>query len=154
MGLPETEPEVEHDVSKLQKILAHITDPLVKGFIEESMTCLKVGAVKASIVFMWAGAVRVLQEQVMAKGEANVNAAILVHDTKARTVKKVDDFQYIKDKTFLLAAEGAGVLDKAQRGTLEDALNLRNKCGHPTKYHPGPAKAASFIEDVAGIVFP
>lgn len=154
MGLPETEAEVEHDVSELNKLLVKIADPVVKGFVEESVTCLKVGALKAAIVFLWAGAVRTLQEKVILKGVANVNTAIQKHDPKARQVNKQDDFQYIKDKTFLLAAEGVGVLDKAERTTLEDALDLRNKCGHPTKYSPGPAKAKSFIEDVTGIVFP
>lgn len=153
MGLPETEPEVEHDVSELNKLLARITDPVVKGFVEESVTCLKVGALKAAIVFLWAGAVRTLQAKLTLKGISQVNAAILPHDPKARQVKKQDDFQYIKDKVFLLAAEGVGVLDKAERTTLEDALDLRNKCGHPTKYSPGPAKTKSFIEDVTGIVF-
>ena len=83
-----------------------------------------------------------------------VNAAILVHDKNARTVKKVDDFQYIQDSIFLVATEGLGGLDKAPRQTLEDALDLRNKCGHPTKYSPGPAKTKSFIKDVTNIVFP
>jgi hypothetical protein len=45
-------------------------------------------------------------------------------------------------------------LDKAERNTLEDGLNLRNKCGHPNKYDPGIKKASSFIEDVTGIIFP
>ena len=154
MDLPETEPEIEHDVSALNKLIDRITDPVVKGFITESVTCLKVGALKAAIVFLWAGAVRTLQDKVIARGVTQVNGAIQVHDNKARQVKKVDDFQYIKDKVFLLAAEGVGVLDKAERTTLGEALDLRNKCGHPTKYNPGPAKAASFIEDVTGIVFP
>ena len=46
-----------------------------------------------------------------------------------------------------------GVVDKAQKDTLVDALNLRNRCGHPTKVKPGVNKAKSFIEDVVGIVF-
>lgn len=154
MGLPDTEPEIEHDVSSLNKLIAGLSDPVVKGFITEAVTCLQVGALKAAIVFVWAGAVRTLQEKVIATGLSAVNAAILIHDPKARQVKKLDDFQYIKDKTFLLAAEGVGILDKAERTTLGEALDLRNKCGHPTKYNPGPNKAKSFIEDVTGIVFP
>ena len=63
------------------------------------------------------------ESQVILEGVANVNAAITPHDPKARQVKKQDDFQYIKDKVFLLAAEGVGVLDKAERTTLEDALD-------------------------------
>jgi len=154
MGLPEADAEVEHDVSELNRLLTRLTDPIVKGFVEESVTCLKAGALKAAVVFLWAGAVRTLQEKVILKGVHQVNTAISIHDPSARQVKKQDDFQYIRDKTFLLAAEGVGVLDKAERTTLEAALDLRNKCGHPTKYSPGPAKAKSFIEDVSNIVFP
>jgi hypothetical protein len=36
---------------------------------------------------------------------------------------------------------------------LGGSLNLRNRCGHPTKYKPGSAKVSSFIEDVVGIVW-
>jgi hypothetical protein len=82
--------------------------------------------------------VRTLQDAPLAKGSTTLN------------VSKVDDFAYIKDKTFILAC---GELGKGQRGTLEDALNLGNRCGHPTRYKPGAAKAASFIEDVVGIAW-
>src|SRR5712691_3052472 len=84
MGLPESEPEIEHDVSSLNKLIDGLSDLIVKGFITEAVTCLQVGALKASIVFVWAGAVRTLQEKVIAKGVSAVNAAILVHDPKAR----------------------------------------------------------------------
>jgi hypothetical protein len=154
MGLPETDPEVAHDIASLDALIVGLTDPVVKGFINEAVTCLKVGALKACVVFVWAGAVRTLQDKVWATGFKTVNGAIQGFDPKARTVKKADDFQYIKDSVFLLTAEAVGILDKAQRNTLEESLNLRNKCGHPTKYSPGPNKAKSFIEDVTGIVFP
>jgi hypothetical protein len=75
------------------------------------------------------------------------------HDPKARSVTKIEDFQYIKDKNILLAAEDNGILDKAERTTLSESLDLRNRCGHPNKYRPGIKKASSFIEDVIGIVF-
>jgi hypothetical protein len=37
-----------------------------------------------------------------------------------RHVTKLDDFAYIKDKTLLLACGELAVLDKGERGTLED----------------------------------
>lgn len=154
MGLKEAEAEIEHDVSYLKDLVARIADPLVRAYIEEAVDCLSISALKAGIVFLWAGAVRTLQERVLSAGIPQVNAAIKRHDPKAREVKRLDDFQYIKESTLLLAAEGVGVIDKAERNTLEDALNLRNKCGHPNKYDPGIKKASSFIEDVRGIVFP
>jgi len=154
MGLAEAEAEIEHDVSYLKEMAAKIPDPLVRKYIEEAVDCLSVGALRAGVVFVWAGAVRTLQERVLSKGMPQVNTAIQVHDPKARQIKKLDDFQYIKESILLLAAEGVGVLDKAERNTLEENLNLRNKCGHPNKYDPGIKKASSFIEDVTGIVFP
>jgi hypothetical protein len=53
----------------------------------------------------------------------------------------------------LLALQELGILDKGEKTTLIEALDLRNRCGHPTKYTPGIKKASSFIEDVVGIVW-
>jgi len=89
----------------------------------------------------------------MLKGSAAVNSAIAKHDAKAKTVAKIDDFSAIKDATQLLGFREMGLVDKGQWQTMQDGLTLRNQCGHPTKYAPGSAKVASFIEDVIGIVF-
>jgi hypothetical protein len=43
-------------------------------------------------------------------------------------------------------------VDKAEKTTLSEALDLRNRCGHPSRYH-GVKKVSSFLEDVIGIVF-
>jgi hypothetical protein len=82
-----------------------------------------------------------------------VNPAIVKQDPKARVVKKLDDFAYVKDRTFLDSCPDMGVLDKGEKDTLVEALNLRNRCGHPTKARPGVQKARGFIEDVVGIVW-
>jgi hypothetical protein len=52
-----------------------------------------------------------------------------------------------------MALQDLALIDKGEKATLEEALNLRNRCGHPTRYKPGVKKASSFIEDVVGIVF-
>jgi hypothetical protein len=153
LGLPDAEPEIEHDVSMLTRIAIKVKDPDAQGFVEESIKALSVGALRASVVFLWSGAIRTLQEAVWAKGAVTVNAAIKKHDPKAREVTKLDDFAYVKDVTTLLALQELGILDKGQRATLGEALDLRNRCGHPTKYKAGPKKVSSFIEDVVGIVF-
>lgn len=153
LGVPEWQPEPETSVGSLEVLAAAVGDPDVRGYIEESIKCLRFDAIRAAIVFLWAGAASVLREKCIAKGLAGLNDAVRVHDTRAREIKKADDFAYIKEKIMLLAAEGVGVLDKNERTTLEDALDLRNKCGHPTKYAPGSVKASSFVEDVIGIVF-
>jgi hypothetical protein len=152
LGLPEAQPELEHSVASLEALAAKVSNPGVRHYVDESIKCLRFDALRAAVVFLWAGAVYVLREACVAKGLPQVNAAVRVHDTKAREIKKSDDFAYIKESVLLLAAEGLGILDKSERSTLDEALGLRNKCGHPTKYNPGILKACGFVEDLLGVV--
>lgn len=153
LNLPDSEPEIEHDVSTLEALAAKVIDPIVREYILEAIKCLSVGALRAAVVFLWTGAIRTLQQDAFAKKRADLNSAIAKHDPKARVVNKLEDFAYIKDATALLAFQELGLLDKGEKATLDEALGLRNRCGHPTKYVPGIKKASSFIEDVLGIVF-
>jgi hypothetical protein len=74
-------------------------------------------------------------------------------DPKAPRVKSIDDFAYVKDAVVLLAAKDLGILDKNQKDVLTEALNLRNRSGHPGKYRLGIKKVSAFIEDIISIVF-
>jgi len=153
LNLPAANPEIEHDVATLEALAAKISDAVVREYILEGIKCLSIGALRAAIVFIWTGAIRTLQEEAFAKHQANLNAAISKHDPKARAVNKLEDFAYVRDATALLAFQELGILDKGEKTTLGEALDLRNRCGHPTQYKPGVKKASSFIEDVVGIVF-
>lgn len=154
LDLPATQLEIEHDVSTLSTRAAKISDSTIRSYVDEAIKCLRAGALRASVVFLWTGAIRTLQEVLLRTQSASLNASIQKHDPKARVVRGLDDFSYIKDSVTLLAAQELGVLDKGQKQTLEEALNLRNRCGHPTRYAPGEKKVASFVEDLITIVFP
>ncbi len=153
LGLPEADVEIEHDVGTLENLVSKITDPDVRDYLEEALKCLQVGALRACTVFAWAAAIRTIQTSLIAKGPAALSAAIQKHDPKARPVNTLDDFAHIKDATSLLAAKDLGVLDKNEKDTLTEALNLRNRCGHPGKYRPGIKKVSAFVEDITSIVF-
>jgi hypothetical protein len=153
LNLPNRPPDIEHDVNTLETLARGIQDPDAREYVEEANKCLKAGALRAGIVFIWAGAIRTIQSKCLSKNLAALNGSLIRHDSKARTVSGIDDFQYVKDKNVLLVAEDVGVLDKAERSTMSEALDLRNRCGHPNKYRPGIKKASSFIEDVMGIAF-
>jgi hypothetical protein len=86
------------------------------------------------------------------KGTKALNSVLLRHNCKARNITNIDDFACIKHQ--LSACGKLGLLDKGERNTLEDALNLRNRCNHQTKYELGTAKVNFFIEDVVGTVWP
>lgn len=153
LGLPANEPEVEHDVGTLTTALAKVSDRDVREYLEEALKCLQVGALRPCVVSVWVGAARTIQNEMMKKGTVAVTAAVQKHDPKARQIKTVDDFAYVKEAVQLLAAMDLGVLDKSQKDTLAYALNLRNECGHPSKYKPGVKKVSAFMEDVISIVF-
>jgi hypothetical protein len=153
LNLPLEETEMQHDVATLTRVAATITDTTAREYVEESVSCLRAGALRAAIVFLWTGAIRTLQERALSAHGPAVSAAIKTHDPKARDLSKVDDFAYVKDAITIRALQDVGVIDKGEKGTLEEALNLRNRCGHPTDYKPGIKKASSFVEDIIGIVF-
>jgi hypothetical protein len=153
LGLLSVEAEVNHDVTTLQSIATALKDPLIREYVLEALKCLNADALRAAVVFLWTGAIRVLQEKALAVGGRSLNAAVSKHDPKARPITKIEDFAYLKDSVSLLALQELGIIDKGEKGTLEEALNLRNRCGHPTNYKPGVKKVSSFVEDVVGIVF-
>lgn len=153
LDLPAADPDIEHDVGALTSLVGSLNDAEVKAYVEESIKCLQVGALRAAIVFLWSGAIRTLQDKALSLGSTPLTAAVQKHDRKARKIARIEDYSYIKDKTALLAFRDLGLIDKSEKDTLEEALSLRNRCGHPGKYKPGAKKASSFVEDIISIVF-
>jgi hypothetical protein len=153
LGLPDAEAEVEHDVGTLEKLAATLGEEAVRTYVDEGITCLKVGALRAATVFLWTGAVMTLRDRVWAKGAAAIDAALKRHNPKARDFKKKEDFAYVKDADLLQIAQDLAVIDKSEKTLLGQALDLRNQCGHPVKYNPGVKRVSAFVEDVVGIVW-
>ena len=153
LRLPAAEPEIEHDVGSLTAVSSKLSDETVRDFVDEAIRCLQVGALRACVVFLWSGAIRVLHEKALDTDHGTLNAAVQKQYPKAKTLSKIEDFAYIRDRTFLDASDDFGLLDKGERDALIECLNLRNRCGHPTKARPGIKKVSGFIEDVIGIVF-
>ena len=140
-------------VAPVRAIAAAIPDAVAREYVEEAILCLEAGALRASVVFLWAGAIRMLQDKAMQKGKGAVTTAVQRHDSRAPRIASIDAFARIKDKDTLLAARDLGLIDKGEWVALQAGLDLRNQCGHPTKYQPKTAKVTAFIEDVAGIIF-
>jgi len=152
LGLPSKDIEIENDVSSLNRLVASISDPDVVDYLNEAIRCLQVNALRATVVFLWAGAVKKMRDDAFSCGAANVTRAVLKFDPKAKPINKVDDLVLVKESILLLVFQELGLADKNQRTVLEDCLNLRNKCGHPGKYKVGEKKVSSFVEDLVGIV--
>jgi hypothetical protein len=153
LNLPAHDIEVETDVSTIDAHIAKLNDEDVKDYLAESVKCLRVNALRASVVFLWSGAVKKIRDDIFTRGASAVTNAVQKFDPKSKDIKKVDDLVLIKESTLLLSAQELGLFDKNQRSVLESCLDLRNKCGHPGKYKVGPKRVSSFIEDVMGVVF-
>jgi hypothetical protein len=154
LGLPATDIEKLHDdVSTLQTVVAGISDATIRDYVAEALICLEHGALRACVVFAWTGAIRVIHAKLLGHGGGALNAALKKHDPKARDVSRLDHFAYVEDKATLRAAQELRVLDEAQRDTLEEHLDLRNRCGQPGNYKPGEKEVSGFIEDLVTIMF-
>lgn len=153
LELPSKDIEIENDVSALAEIVSALSDADAADYLSEAIRCLQANALRATVVFVWAGAVKKLRDDAFACGATNVTSAVAKFDPGAKAILKVDDLVLIKDSVFLLVLQELGVVDKNQRIVLEYCLDLRNKCAHPGKYKVGQKKVSSFVEDIVGIVF-
>jgi hypothetical protein len=142
---------IQHQLTSLDILLKKISDPEILSYVNEAITCLKVDARRAAVVFLWVGSIRIIQKILMNTPTATLNISISKFYPKAKQIRRIEDFCYINESTQLLAAEDVGLFDKNQRAVLEECLNLRNKCGHPGKYNPGVNKVSGFIEDLLQI---
>ena len=153
LDLPAAEPDVEHDVGTLEAVAAKIADEDVRSYVEEAIKCLRFGALRAAVVFLWTGAVGVLRDDVWKQGVKSVAPLVAKHASRAPVFKKKEDLAYVNDAALLLIAQELGVLDKTQKERLKEALDLRKGCGHPSRYKVREKKVSGFIEDVVGIVW-
>ena len=135
----------------LQVLAASVPSDAVRGYLEEGVTCLQVGALRAAVVFLWTGAITIIR-MTWPHGAKAIERGLQKTRQNSR-FKKKDDFSYVKDVDLLQVAEDLGRLDKTEKQTLSHALDLRNACGRPSKYKPGAAKVSGFVEDLISIVF-
>ena len=140
------------DVVSLRRILLTVQSKEEQDYLTEAIICVQAGAYSRSI-FTWMVALRNIQNKCLRHSSTIVNTSLKKFDAKAREVKDLDDFAYIKDSIVLEACQDLGIFDKNEKAILVECLGLRNKCGHPGKYTPQPLRVAAFIEDLIAVVF-
>jgi len=125
-----------------------------RPYLEEAVSCYDHGLYRAAILMVWSA---VMQHLYMVVGEHHggvaafekANLAKFGGTRRYREIKKVDDFLYLGDADFLVLGEDAGLFNRNVRKTLVgERLELRNLCGHPTRYQPGRNQTVIFIESL------
>ncbi len=147
--------EIDHPINReyFEQTIIGIKDKNESDYLKEALTCMTAGSLRAGIIFVWNAAILNLRNKCFGHGTISLNKVLKKHHQKAKEVKKIEDFSYIKDSLLLLTAQELGEIDKGEKDSLEDCLDTRNKCGHPGRYRPKSLKAASVIEELINIVF-
>jgi hypothetical protein len=137
---------------ELEEILDKIHNLDERDYLRESISCFKVGALRAGVIFVWSAAIRNLHNKLVEKGFKNVNNALKQINPNQKPFKKLEDFETIKDKTVIEISYKIGIISKHEKSELEKHLDLRNYCGHPSKYYPEIGKIKAYLEDLINIV--
>ncbi len=124
-----------------------------RPYLEEALACYQHGLYRAAILMVWAAVIQHLYSVVGAhRGGVSAfeaaNRARFGTARKYREIRKQDDFLYLGERDFLQLAEDVGMLNRNARKLLQERLDLRNLCGHPTQYRPGREEAVVFIESL------
>jgi hypothetical protein len=127
--------------------------PDYRDYLVEAVTCYELGLYRAAILMVWAATMEHLY--IIASDHPNgisdlegANLARFGSSKTYRRIKKKDDFLYLAEANWLQLAEDAGLMNRNARQMLIERLNVRNRCGHPTKYKPGREETVVFIESL------
>ena len=124
-----------------------------RDYLEEALECYRRGLYRAAVLMVWSAVVQKLYDTAGShRGGVSMmeaaNKARLGNSRRYREIKKQDDLLYVGEKDFIQLCEDAGMLNRNARKMLHERLDLRNLCGHPTKYTPGREQTVIFIESL------
>jgi hypothetical protein len=153
------EPVVDLEVEAPRAALQSLEDAVAEApadyrpYLEEAVACYDNGLFRAAILMVWSAMMEHLYMTAASrkngiKGFETANYSRYGGSKNYRQIKKRDDFLYMREYDFIQLAEDAGMLNRNARKLLHERLDLRNRCGHPTKYKPGREETVIFIESL------
>lgn len=153
IGLESASPAAIQVALDLRKHLANVTDPDTHAFVEEAIRCYEARLFRSAIVMSWLAAVDVLKKEVVANHLAAFNAEALRINSKWKVATNADEIGAMGEADFLNRLMAISVIGKNRKQRLEQALTLRNGCGHPNSLKVGQNEAAAHIEALLQNVF-
>ncbi len=147
-------PEIkEIEIENLEKIVFLLENEDERKYLIEALSCFRVGALRAGIVFTWIACVRFLQNKCIEKGFESIDKAFHnIFPKSPKQISCIDDFETMKDSTILSIAFELKIISKHMKSLLDNNLDLRNYCGHPSSYLPEVNKAKAFVEDIVNVM--
>lgn len=139
----------------LESLVFKLKDLDEIDYLMEGIDCFRNGSLRAGVIFIWSSAIKNIRKQILEiETLKNINVELISIDSRAKNIKNIDSFEYIKDETTIHLAEKIGVFSKFEKNELiNNCLGLRNKCGHPSNYKPEIQRVKSFVEEVLNMIY-
>ncbi|WP_142064955.1 hypothetical protein [Pseudarthrobacter sp. B4EP4b] len=127
--------------------------PEYRDYLNEAVDCYENRCYRGAVLMVWSAVMEHLYQTIEAQvgGVKMVEAANSARFGNAqhyKRIKKRDDLLYLSDSNFFMICEDAGLFNKNARLLLIEKLDLRNRCGHPTKYVVAREETVIFIESL------
>lgn len=122
-----------------------------RDFLIETIDCFEVGANRATIVMAWTLAVNQLFDYILKHKIAEFNASLAQNSdrrVKVSTINQRDDFCDIPEKKFIEFCRVAKIISNDVRKILDQKLEIRNSCAHPSGVKIKQSKVIEFVEDI------
>jgi hypothetical protein len=142
----------EPEVIALENMILELESSDEQEYLIEAVQCFRSGSMKAGIVLSWCAFVRFIQIKCEEKGYNKINQAATKLKFKTKKFTKITDFENIKEASLLMLALELKILSKHQKKQMENNLDLRNHCGHPSSYKPELNRAKAFLEDILTVM--
>ncbi|MBC1181574.1 hypothetical protein HF680_02725 [Brevundimonas sp. WCHBH090558] len=153
IGLDSASPAATQVALDLRKHLVNVKDTDTRSFVEEAIKCYEARLFRSAIVMAWLAAVDVLKKEVVANHLAAFNAEARKVNLKWKDAKNADEIGAMNEGDFLNRIMGISMIGKNRKQRLEQALTLRNGCGHPNSLKVGQNEAAAHVEALLQNVF-
>jgi hypothetical protein len=137
-------------IPRLGDTIAKLTEENRRRFMEEAISCLGVGARRATVLMVWAGTVDHLYDYVHTHKRDDFNAALHKRPDKPGrlTIATKDDFSDMKESVFIEVCRSARIISGDVRKILDQKLDIRNTYAHAASVEIGKTKVVDFIEDL------
>lgn len=143
------------DFNDLEHLIFELDDINEVEYLMEGIDCFRNGALRAGVIFIWSAAMKNIRQKIIDSTQlSEINKELNSLDRRAKEIKNVESFQFIKDETILNLSQRIGLFDKFEKNELiNSCLGLRNKCGHPSNYKPEIQKVKAFVEDILNMIY-
>jgi hypothetical protein len=139
-----------HVEALLTSLLPRIGNADQRTYLEETMTCFRHRAFRASVVMAWNLAYDHVCNVVLAKHLAAFNAQLPLSFPKADilTITRRNDFTVLRETQVLQVCKSANIITNALFKNLSARLDKRNAAAHPSGVAVTQLTAEEFISDV------